>query len=111
MRIFANANYPFLSWRRKAYVASGVVLLLGVVAMVINVASLGSWLNYGVDFRGGTLVHVNFDQRVEADQIRAVNSAWQITRFGEPEESEYPSGSPASKISWTPIRPGRCRRD
>jgi preprotein translocase subunit SecF len=89
MRIFAEANYPFLSWRRKAYVASAALLLLGVGAMGLNVASLGSWLNYGVDFAGGTLVHVDFEREVQADELRGVNPAWQITRFGEPAEYEY----------------------
>src|SRR5690606_4242766 len=61
----------------------------GVVAMVINTATMGSWLRYGVDFTGGTLIHVDFAEAVQADQIRAVNPNWQITRFGEVEESEY----------------------
>ena len=89
MRIFADANYPFLSWRRKAYLVSLLFLVVGIGAMGMNIASLGSWLNYGVDFAGGTLVHVDFEEQVEADQIRAVNSAWQISRFGEASESEY----------------------
>jgi preprotein translocase subunit SecF len=89
MRIFANANYPFLSWRRKAYIVSGTLLLLGVVAMAVNTARLGAWLNYGVDFTGGTLIHIDFFGNVEADEVRAVEPSWQITRFGEPGESEY----------------------
>jgi preprotein translocase subunit SecF len=89
MRIFADASYPFLSWRRKGYIVSATLLVIGILAMGINVASIGSWLNYGVDFAGGTLVHVDFDEEVTADQLRAINPAWQITRFGEPAEYEY----------------------
>lgn len=89
MRIFANANYPFLSWRRKAYVLSAVVLLLGIAAMFINVGTLGSWQNYGVDFSGGTMIHIDFDDQVQVEQLRAINADWEITRFGEPEESEF----------------------
>ncbi|HUE95315.1 MAG TPA: protein translocase subunit SecF [Longimicrobiaceae bacterium] len=89
MRIFADANYPFLSWRRKAYVASAALLLFGIGAMIVNTVSTGTWLSYGVDFAGGTMVHVDFAEQVQADQIRAVDPTWQITRFGEPGESEY----------------------
>jgi preprotein translocase subunit SecF len=89
MRLFANADFPFLEWRYKAYIVSGVLLLVGIAAMVFNTVSFGSWVRYGVDFSGGTLVHVDFAGDVPVDQIRAVNPAWEITRFGEPTESEY----------------------
>lgn len=89
MRIFANASYPFLSWRRKAYIVSGIALLLGVAAMVINIGSLGSWLRYGVDFSGGTMIHVDFEDQVQVDQLRAIEPEWEITRFGEVEDSEF----------------------
>ncbi|MQA92063.1 MAG: protein translocase subunit SecF [Gemmatimonas sp.] len=89
MRIFANADYPFLSWRRRAYIVSGLLLLLGLGAMVVNYSSLGAWLNYGVDFSGGTLVQVDFDEPVQVEEIRAVNPGWEITRFGEASEYEF----------------------
>jgi len=90
MRIFANADYPFLRWRRQAYTGAAIIVALGVLAMIVNIFSIGSWLRYGVDFTGGTLIHVNFQGQVEADEIRAVNPDWQsVTRFGEVGESEY----------------------
>ncbi len=89
MRIFANADFPFLSWRRKAYMISAVMLVIGLGAMIVNTVSTGSWLNYGVDFTGGTLVQVNFTEQVQIEEIRAIDAGWQITRFGEPEESEF----------------------
>ncbi|MEX2583043.1 MAG: protein translocase subunit SecF [Gemmatimonadota bacterium] len=90
MRIFADADYPFLEWRRRAYVVSALLLLAGIGGMIFNVASLGAWLNYGVDFSGGTMVQVRFEEQVTIDQVRAVDpGGWQITRFGEPEESEF----------------------
>jgi preprotein translocase subunit SecF len=91
MRIFQHANYPFMEWRRRAYVITGVLLLATVVAMVMNVVRDGSWLNYGVDFKGGTLVQLDFNQPVHADQLRAAAEAaghdgWEITNFGEADE-------------------------
>jgi preprotein translocase subunit SecF len=89
MRIFAGANFPFLGWRRRAYILSGVLLVAGLIAMGINIATRGSWLIYGVDFTGGTVVHVDFAGDVQADQVRSANSEWEISGFGDPAESQY----------------------
>ena len=89
LRLFADANYPFLQWRRKAYLVSAVLLLAGIGSMVYNTVSTGSWLNYGVDFAGGTLVQVQFEQPVSIDQVRAANPGWQITRFGDAGDNEF----------------------
>ena len=91
MRIFENANYPFMDWRRRAYVVTAVMLIAGFAAMIMNWQRDGSWLNYGVDFRGGTLVQLDFAQPTDVDQIRSAAAAaghtdWEITRFGAADE-------------------------
>lgn len=91
MRIFQHANYPFMQWRRRAYIITGVLLLAGLVAMILNVGRYGAWLNYGVDFRGGTLVQLDFTRAVQADELRAAAEAaghgdWEITNFGGADE-------------------------
>jgi preprotein translocase subunit SecF len=92
MRFFAHAKYPFLEWRYRAYVLTGVMLALGIGAMIYNGVSGRGWLNYGVDFTGGTIVQVAFDKPVHADRVRAAANAggggdWEITQFGK--ENEY----------------------
>jgi preprotein translocase subunit SecF len=62
MRLFADAHYKFIDKRRTAYVVSSIAIVLGIGAMIANVATLGSWLNYGVDFTGGSLVQVHFNE-------------------------------------------------
>ena len=91
MRIFENADYPFLSWRKRAYVVSAVLIIAGIVAMAVNYGRTGSWLNYGIDFTGGTLVQVDFAQPTSVEQIRATAAGagaaeWQISRFGAADE-------------------------
>jgi preprotein translocase subunit SecF len=91
MRIFQHANYPFMQWRRRAYIVTGVLLLAGLAAMIMNVGRFGSWLNYGVDFKGGTQVQLSFNKPIEAERIRAAAAAaghndWEITRFGSANE-------------------------
>jgi preprotein translocase subunit SecF len=87
MRIFQNADYPFMQWRRRAYIVTAVLFAVSLGAMLLNVQQLGSWLNYGVDFRGGTLVHLKFQQPVQVDEIRSAAQAagregWEISAFG-----------------------------
>jgi preprotein translocase SecF subunit len=89
MRLFADAAFRFIEARRKAYVFSGVVILAGVAAMIVNVAALGSWQRYGVDFTGGSLVQLHFETPVTAGDIRGALGGAQappITRFGDDDE-------------------------
>jgi len=89
MRLFSTANYAFIEQRKKAYVLSSAMILVGIAAMFFNVVSLGSWQNYGVDFTGGSLVQVRFDDVTTAADLRAAlggADAPPITRFGEEHE-------------------------
>jgi len=89
MRLFNEAHYHFIEARKKAYVVSAAVLAVGIAAMLFNVVSLGSWQNYGVDFTGGSLVQVRFDDQTTDADLRAAlggADAPPITRFGEEHE-------------------------
>ena len=48
MRLFDQAKYRFIENRRRAYMMSGTVMLVGIAGMIFNVFSIGSWQNYGV---------------------------------------------------------------
>lgn len=87
MRFFQNANYPFLQWRKRAYIVTAVLLGVGIGSMILHAVKGEGWLHYGVDFTGGTVVQVSFTHPVTAEEIRAATSAaghadWEITRFG-----------------------------
>ncbi|MDC0160024.1 protein translocase subunit SecF [Gemmatimonadales bacterium] len=105
MRLFSKAQYRFIEKRRGAYVVSGIVLALGIGAMGNNVISLGSWLNYGVDFLGGSLVQVRFEEQVTAGELRDALGGAQappITQFGS--ENEFViRGSLAEDASITEV--------
>jgi preprotein translocase subunit SecF len=64
MRIFENANYNFIRWRWHAIVLSLLVIGAGIVMMATRGMPLG------IDFSGGTLVIVQFEQPVTEDQVR-----------------------------------------
>ncbi|HSM61944.1 MAG TPA: protein translocase subunit SecF [Longimicrobiales bacterium] len=100
MRLFGDAHYPFIRHRRKAYVFSAILIVAGIAAMGFNVAALGSWQNYGVDFTGGSLVQVRFETDVSAGDLRdALGGAESppITRFGE--ENEFVIRAPLAEDS------------
>ncbi|MGB5302332.1 MAG: protein translocase subunit SecF [Gemmatimonadota bacterium] len=67
MRFFRNAHYDFLSVRRRAYVVSAVLLLLGIGSLVLRGGP-----GYGVDFTGGTLLQVEFFEPTSVSDLRGV---------------------------------------
>ena len=62
--LLGNVNFDFIGKRKFAYVASGIVILAGVVSLAFH------GLNYGVEFTGGRTFVVRFDQNVSAEQVR-----------------------------------------
>jgi preprotein translocase subunit SecF len=65
MQIFTNANFDFIRWRWHAIALSVVVILAGIAAIATRGMPLG------IDFSGGTLVIVKFEQPVAEDSVRA----------------------------------------
>jgi len=89
MWLFHESRYPFIAQRRKAYLVSGVLLALGIGAMVTNLVTMGNWQNYGVDFTGGSLVQIRFAQPTTAAELRDALGGTQappITQFGAEDE-------------------------
>ncbi|MCJ7627110.1 MAG: hypothetical protein MUO50_01860, partial [Longimicrobiales bacterium] len=85
MRIFSEAHYAFIEKRKSAYMFSGLLLLVAIGAMLANVAFIGSWQQYGVDFTGGSLIQVRFAVPMTAGELRDAlggANAPTITRFG-----------------------------
>ena len=77
MRLFENASYPFIQWRKRAYIVTGILFALAIGAMAMNVARNGSWLNYGVDFRGGSLVQLE-TSLTTVTQLDPINVAFTL---------------------------------
>ena len=99
MRLFGNARYRFIEARRKAYVFSAAVLAIAVVSMVANIVRIGSWQNYGVDFTGGSLVQVRFEEAMEAAELRTAlggAEAPPITSMGD-EGNEFVIRAPLAE--------------
>jgi len=64
MQLFQTPNFDFIRWR---WYAIGLSLLV-IIAGLALVATRGVPL--GIDFSGGTIVIVKFDQPVTAERVR-----------------------------------------
>lgn len=110
MKLFQNAQYRFIEQRRKAYVLSAATLAIGIGAMIFNIASIGSWQNYGVDFLGGSMVQVQFDQPITDAELREALGGAQsppITQFGGEDLNEFVIRAPLDEdMSITEVAEG-----
>lgn len=89
MRFFQNADYKFIESRRKAYVISAAVIGVGILAMVFYGFTDRGWVNYGVDFTGGTLIQVEFQEPTTVGDVRSSLGTMQraeVTQFGSARE-------------------------
>ena len=86
IQLLGNPNYNFIGRRRWAYLTSALFILIGLVSLV----SKGG-LRYDIDFAGGTLVQVRFEQAPRVEDIRqslagiGLETAI-IQEFGDPRE-------------------------
>jgi preprotein translocase subunit SecF len=68
LEILGKTNIDFMGKRKIAFAFSGILVVLGVLAMV----QIGRGAaNLGIDFAGGTAVQLKFDQPVRTDEARA----------------------------------------
>ena len=64
MRIFQSLNIDFLGKRNFFYVVSASLFLLGFVNMIFR------GLQFGIDFKGGTEIVLQFQNPIEISNIR-----------------------------------------
>jgi len=93
MRIFKNANFPFVKSRYIAYVISALFILAGVVGLVMN------GLNWSIDFTSGVAATVNLKAKdasvapLKIDQLRSL-----LKSNGFPEAEILFVGAPENAV-------------
>lgn len=75
IEIFRNPNYDLIGKRRWAYIVSITFTLLGLISIGVK-----GGFRYDIDFTGGTLIQVRFEQAPTVGKIRA---ALEKIRLGE----------------------------
>ena len=93
MRILKeDLNIDFLAMRYWAFGISGFLLAAGLLAFFLR-----GGLNYGIDFSGGTIVQVQFEENHEIGAIRQTLTEGKIgtfalQTFGGVENNEFLMG-------------------
>lgn len=67
LEILGKTNFDFMGRRRIAFIFSGIMVLLGLIALIQ--ISRGA-ANLGIDFAGGTAVQLKFAQPIKIDEAR-----------------------------------------
>jgi preprotein translocase subunit SecF len=87
MRFFENANYDFIKWRWHALVLSSAVIIGGFVLMLLR-----GGMPLGIDFTGGTIVVLKFQQHVSDQQVRdaldVLPGEKVVQQYGDPAQNE-----------------------
>jgi len=91
----ANANFDFIAWRKKAYIVSGIVIIVGLGSLVFK------GLNYGVDFSGGRTYVVRFDQAVNTQKVADALKVQFIDDKGNEMRPEVKTFGPTSQVKIT----------
>ncbi len=87
MQILHNTNYNFIRWRWHAIAFSALIIIAGVVRIATGGMPLG------IDFSGGTLMVIKFEQDVREDAVRSALSNIPgdkvIQPYGDPSERSW----------------------
>ncbi len=83
MEIVGKTDIDFMGKRKMAFLVSGVLVFIGLVAIV---GVLGGWANLGIDFAGGTAVQLKFDQPLPIADAR---KALETHGLGDAELQEF----------------------
>ena len=52
-----NINFHFMKWHKKAIYFSMFLILISIISIFTK------GLNYGVDFKGGTIIEISFNNK------------------------------------------------
>jgi preprotein translocase subunit SecF len=65
MRLFENINIDFMGKRSLFFILSGVIILLGMLNILIR------GLAFGIDFKGGSEIALQFEKPIDISYVRA----------------------------------------
>ena len=83
LEILGKTNFDFMGKRKIAFLFSGIMVLLGLIA-IVQIARGAA--NLGIDFAGGTAVQLKFDQAIHIDEAR---KALESNGVGDAELQEF----------------------
>lgn len=63
--VFHDSHFKFMANRKKGFIVSGTLILAGLISLAVHGGP-----KYSIDFLGGTLLELHFDQPVQIAEIR-----------------------------------------
>lgn len=86
MQFFKNANFKIVDKRKGGYILSTILIVISITSLIIHGGP-----KYNIDFTGGTLLHLNFENNVEIEPIRTILTSLgytnsEIKHFGADDE-------------------------
>jgi SecD/SecF fusion protein len=91
----ANVHFDFIGWRRKAYIISGAIIVIGLGFLFTK------GLNPGIDFAGGRTYVVRFDQDVNTVKLsEALGQEFKDDK-GNPMRPEVKTFGPTTQVKIT----------
>jgi len=87
--IKSDTNIDFIGKHTLGFIFSGILILISIASLIIHHGP-----NYGIDFKGGTLIQVKFAQTVEVAKIRTAmtdlgfNDA-SVQNFGKADQNDF----------------------
>lgn len=98
MQIFHHANYNFIKWRWHAFALSWALIVAGAVLMFVR-----GGIPLGIDFSGGTVVVLKFQQPVPEDVVRKALEVLPgdkvVQQYGVPADNELLVRLPQTKVA------------
>lgn len=90
-----NVHFDFIGWRKKAYIFSGIIIVIGLGFLFTK------GLNPGIDFSGGRTYIVRFDQPVNTVDVAKELSSKLIDKNGNSMTPEVKTFGPTSQVKIT----------
>ncbi len=86
MEFLTDTHIEFINRRKGALILSSTLILIALFSILFH-----KGLNYSIDFRGGSLIELRFDEPVAIDDLRTSVGAtdvgtFEIQEFGDPRE-------------------------
>lgn len=65
-------HFPFIESSRFAFILSGLAILIGIISLLVN------GLNLGIDFTGGTILHLRLAEEFRMEEVREVLTPFEL---------------------------------
>ena len=74
MDLIGKKNFDFVKNRRIVYIISAVLILIGLVSILFQ------GFNYGIDFAGGTIIQIKFDEPASITEVRNILGEFNLSQ-------------------------------